>query len=280
MNLADRYKKVQEAIAAAAAKARRDPRAVTLIAVTKTATTDQIKQIIELGHLNLGESRVQQLQQRVAQIDEWLARQQARELKKPLPPPGAVKWHMIGHLQRNKVRAVMPLCQVIHAVDSLRLAEEINDEAERLRMEGAGETAALGGRKAPPGTAAASGAGPTMPAPATVARPPMQVLLEVNVAEEGSKFGVAVGAALHLAEQMDTMDEIQLVGLMCMAPFSSNPEDARPVFVRLREIFEEIRFRKIGGEKFRHLSMGMSGDYQVAIEEGATMVRLGTAVFG
>ncbi len=125
-----------------------------------------------------------------------------------------------------------------------------------------------------------SGAVPATATPVPALRQPTQVLLEVNVAGEGSKFGVAVGAALHLAEQMDTMEEIQLVGLMCMAPFSSNPEDARPVFVRLREIFEEIRFRKIGGEKFRHLSMGMSGDYQVAIEEGATMVRLGPAVFG
>jgi uncharacterized pyridoxal phosphate-containing UPF0001 family protein len=76
------------------------------------------------------------------------------------------------------------------------------------------------------------------------------------------------------------MDDVQLVGLMCMAPFSSNPENARPVFVRLRELFDEIRFRKIGGEKFRHLSMGMSGDYQVAVEEGATMLRVGTAIFG
>jgi hypothetical protein len=266
MNLHDRYKKVTDAIAAAAAKARRDPREVTLIAVTKAATTDQIKQLIDLGHLDLGESRVQQLQQRAAQIDEWLTRQQNRELKKPLPPPGAVRWHMIGHLQRNKVRAMMPLCRVIHSVDSLRLAEEIHEEAERLNSTS----------PSPPGP-------PLLPGitnqPAT-RRPPMQILLEVNVAGEGSKFGVAVGAALHLAEQLDTMDEIHLVGLMCMAPYSANPEDARPVFVRLREVFEEIRFRKIGGEKFKHLSMGMSGDYQVAIEEGATMVRLGTAVFG
>ena len=259
MNLQDRYKKALDAVAAAAAKVRRDPRAVTLIAVTKTATTDQIKQLIELGHLDLGESRVQQLQQRAAQIDEWLIRQQSRELKKPLPPPGAARWHMIGHLQRNKVRSVMSLCSMIHSVDSLRLAEEIHEEAERLRG------------PLPPGGTPATGAGD---------KKPLQVLLEVNVAGEGSKFGVAVGAALHLAEQIDTMDDVHLIGLMCMAPFSSNPEDARPVFVRLREIFEEIKFRKIGGEKFKHLSMGMSGDYPVAIEEGATMVRLGTAVFG
>lgn len=260
MNLHDRYHKVTDSVAAAAAKARRDPRDVTIIAVTKAATTDQIKQLIELGHYNLGESRVQQLQQRAAQIDEWLHRQQGREPKKGqlAPPlPSAIRWHMIGHLQRNKVKPVMPLCRVIHSIDSLRLAEEIHEEAERLR-------ALPPSQDAPPAAPAA----------------PLQILLEVNVAGEGSKFGVAVGAALHLAEQIDTMDEIHLVGLMCMAPFSSNPEDARPVFVRLREVFEEIRFRKIGGEKFRHLSMGMSGDYQVAIEEGATMVRLGSAIFG
>ncbi len=255
MNLQDRMKKVQETIAAAAAKARREPRDVLLIPVTKAATTDQIKHVIEMGHVDLGESRVQQLQQRAAQVEEWLTRQQGRELKKPLPPPGAVRWHMIGHLQRNKVRPVLSMCHAIHSVDSLRLAEEIQEEAERTR-------AAAGGQ------------------PAAAPRAPMQVLLEVNVAGEGSKFGVAVGAATHLAEQIDTMDDVHLIGLMCMAPFSSNPEDARPVFARLREIFEEIKFRKIGGEKFKHLSMGMSGDYPVAIEEGATMVRLGSAIFG
>jgi len=259
MNLQDRYKKVQETIAAAAAKGRRSANEITTIAVTKAATTEQIKQLVEMGHRDLGESRVQQLQQRAAQIDEWLARQQTRMADEPkvraknLPAPGALRWHMIGHLQRNKVRPVMTLCRYIHSVDSLRLAEEVQEEAERVN--------------------ASLAAGAPRP-------DPMQVLLEVNVAGEGSKFGVAVGAAQHLAEQIDTMDDVHLIGLMCMAPFSSNPEDARPVFARLREIFEEIRFHKIGGEKFKHLSMGMSGDYAVAVEEGATMVRLGTAIFG
>jgi len=262
MNLHDRYHKVLDAVATAAGKSRRDPRDVTVIAVTKAATTDQIKQLIDMGHYHLGESRVQQLQQRAAQVDEWLNRQQGREPKKgqtPLPAPSAIRWHMIGHLQRNKVKPVMSLCKMIHSVDSLRLAEEIHEEAERMRSQ-------------PPSQELGT------PPPAPLA--PMQILLEVNVAGEGSKFGVAVGAALHLAEQIDTMDDIHLVGLMCMAPFSSDPENARPVFVRLREIFEEIKFRKIGGDKFKHLSMGMSGDYAVAIEEGATMVRLGSAIFG
>lgn len=263
MNLHDRFEKVQATMAAAAAKAKRAASDVTLIAVTKTASTDQIKQLVEWGHRDFGESRVQQLQQRTAQVDEWLARQQQRraerQSEKNLPGPGELRWHMIGHLQRNKVRPVLPMCRgggIIHSIDSLRLAEEIQDEAARL-----------------------AGA----PAPTNPVGPPAgstRILLEVNVAEEGSKFGVAVGAALHLAEQIDTMDDLQLVGLMCMAPFSANPEDARPVFARLRELFEEIRFRKIGGEKFRHLSMGMSGDYAVAIEEGATLVRVGTAIFG
>lgn len=242
MGLQDRYKKIQDNIAAAAVKAKRDPKSVTLVAVTKSATPENIKTLVELGQFDFGESRVLQLQQRWAQIDEWLHRQQGRTEKK-LPPAGSLRWHMIGHLQRNKVRLVMGVCAMVHSVDSLRLAEEIGDEASRLKR-------------------------------------PMPVLLEVNVAEETSKFGVAVGAALHLAEQIDTMDDVQMVGLMCMAPYSQNPENARPYFARLREIFEEIRFRKIGGDKFRHLSMGMSGDYQVAVEEGATMVRVGTALFG
>ena len=242
MTLQNRFKKINDTIAASAIKARRDPKSITLIAVTKNGPTDQIKQLIEWGHHELAESRVQQLQQRAGQIEEWLLRQQGRTEKK-LPAPGDIRWHMIGHLQRNKVRSVLQLCSFIHSIDSLRLAEEVQDESERLQKI-------------------------------------MPVFLEVNVAGEGSKFGVAVGAAIHLAEQIDTMDDVQLIGLMCMAPHTSNPEDARPVFARLREIFEEIKFRKIGGDKFKHLSMGMSGDYQTAIEEGATMVRIGTALFG
>ena len=242
MNLKERFDKIQQNIAAAAVKSRRDARDVTLVAVTKNGTTDQIKQLVELGHRDFAESKVQQLQQRAAQLDEWLLRQAGRTDKK-MAAPGDIHWHMIGHLQRNKVRPVISICHAVHSVDSLRLAEEIQDEAERLQ------------RITP-------------------------VFLEVNVAGENSKFGVAVGASIHLAEQIDTMDNVHLVGVMCMAPYSANPEDARPVFVRLREIFEEIKFRKIGADRFKHLSMGMSGDYQVAVEEGATMVRIGSALFG
>ncbi|HVX85988.1 MAG TPA: YggS family pyridoxal phosphate-dependent enzyme [Phycisphaerae bacterium] len=265
MTLQENYQKVRETIAAAAAKVRRNPGDVMLVAVTKNASPEQNKQLIELGHLDFGESRVQQLQQRAAQLDEWLARQQNRS-DKHLPPAGyaadgAIRWHMIGHLQRNKVRPVLPIVRMIHSVDSLRLAEEIQDEAERLPATGA----------AGPGLGGGAGNGRSKP---------VQILLEVNVAGESTKFGVAVGAALHLAEQIDTLDDVHLVGLMGMAPHEADNEKTRPVFARLRELFEEIRFRKIGGEKFRHLSMGMSNDYPIAIEEGATIVRIGTALFG
>src|SRR5204862_1529253 len=106
------------------------------------------------------------------------------------------------------------------------------------------------------------------------------VLLQVNASEEKTKFGVAVGAAVHLAEQLDSMEHLQLLGLMTMAPLEDDPEKARPVFVRTREIFDEMKWHKIGGSSLRHLSMGMSHDYKIAVEEGATMVRIGTALFG
>jgi pyridoxal phosphate enzyme (YggS family) len=242
--LADRYHKIRERMAAAAARAKREPSEVQLVAVTKTATPEQIRQAVELGQTELAESRVQQLQQRAAQLAESLARQTKGERgEKPRPKPEDVHWHMVGHLQRNKVKPVLQICSVVHSVDSLRLAEEIQAQAVKLEKT-------------------------------------VQIMLEVNVADEPQKFGVAVGAATHLGEQIDTMEGVQLVGLMAMAPYSEDPEQARHPFARLREIFEEMRFRKIGGNHFRHLSMGMSGDFEVAIEEGATMVRIGSALFG
>jgi PLP dependent protein len=242
MSLLDRYNKINERIAAAAAKARRSPSEITLVAVTKSATPEAIRQLLEAGHQHIAESRVQQLQQRAAQIQEWIDRRSARGAANAIQPP---IWHMVGHLQRNKVKPVLQICRYIHSCDSLRLAEEIQSGVEKEKI-----------------------------------TQPTQVFLEVNVSGEASKYGVAVGAALHLAEQIDTMDGLQLVGLMTMAPITESTDEARPYFARLREIFEEIRFRKIGGNHFKHLSMGMSGDFEAAILEGATMVRIGTALFG
>jgi hypothetical protein len=239
--LAERLAEVKDRIAVAAAKAGRDARDVTLIAVTKTAAPEQMREIVQLGVSDLGESRVQVIQQRIPQLNEFFARQ--RTHGEPGAVPAKLRWHMIGHLQRNKVKPLLPMVDYIHSVDSLRLAEEIE---------------AAGGKL-----------GKTVP-----------VLLEVNASEESQKFGVAVGAAVHLAEQIASMDNIALVGLMTMAPLTEDVEKARFVFARTREIFDEMKWHKIGGAGFRHLSMGMSNDYEVAIAEGATMVRIGTSLFG
>jgi len=238
--LAQRLSEVKDRISAACAKANRQTNEVTLIAVTKNAAPEQIREIIQLGVGDLGESRVQSLAQRVPQINEFFVRQQARgegEL------PARLRWHMIGHLQRNKVKVVLSGVDLIHSIDSLRLAEEIDVQAGKM------------GRKA-------------------------SVLLQVNASEESSKHGVAVGAAVHLAEQIASMDHVQILGLMTMAPLTEKADEARKVFARTREIFEEMRWHKIGGNLLRHLSMGMSNDFEQAIAEGATMVRIGSLLFG
>ena len=149
---------------------------------------------------------------------------------------------MIGHLQRNKVRHVLPITCLIHTVDTLRLAEEINISAAKQNL-----------------------------CP--------KVLLQVNTSKEPQKYGVPVGAATHLAEQIETLPNLQLVGLMTMAPLTHNKSVVRACFVRARELFIEMRGEKIVGNHFTELSMGMSSDYEIAVEEGATILRIGSAIF-
>jgi pyridoxal phosphate enzyme (YggS family) len=238
--LYDKLKQVRDRIEKACTKARRDPSEVTLIAVTKTAAPEQIREILQLGVCDLGESRVQVLTQRAVQINEFHQRQLTRTDSEVAPK---LRWHMIGHLQRNKVKQVVPIVSLIHSVDSLRLAEEL--EALAIKAE----------KKIP-------------------------VLMQINASEESQKHGVAVGAAVHLAEQIDSMPHLQLLGLMSMAPFSEDEAKVRQCFARTREIFDEMKWHKIGGTTLKHLSMGMSHDFESAIAEGATMVRVGTAIFG
>lgn len=244
--LKEAYKKVTDRIAEATVKSGRKAGDVVMVAVTKNATVDQIQQLIELGHSDLGENRVQQLEQRVHQIDEFIAR--PRTLAGAVPKskelmPEHVRWHMIGHLQRNKVKQTVPLVSLIHSVDSLRLAEELHNYAARHDLT-------------------------------------IDILLQVNTAGEARKSGVAAPAAIHLAEQIDTMMHLRLRGLMTMAPLAEDPEASRPVFARTAEIFEDIKKAKVAGPSFNVLSMGMSGDFTVAIEEGANVVRIGSALFG
>ncbi len=238
--LAEKLQLVRERIAAAAEKAKRDPAEVTLVAVTKTAAPEQVREILQLGIADLGESRAQVLTQRIAQVNEFVQRQHANAGSLV---PEKVRWHMIGHLQRNKAKAVLPLISLIHSIDSLRLAEELDVQAAKI------------GRRVP-------------------------VLMQVNASEEANKHGVAVGAAVHLAEQIDSMPNLQLVGLMTMGPLEESEAKVRQAFSRTREIFEEMRWHKIGGSNLRHLSMGMSDDFETAIAEGSTMVRIGTLLFG
>ncbi len=224
---------VNDRIAAACDRVGRQGDRIRLVAVTKSVDLETIESLAALGQVDLGESRVQALVARAQALAEM--------------PPGPrgrpeVCWHMVGHLQRNKVKACLAVAHVIHSVDSLRLAEEISARA------------AQAGRVA-------------------------ECLMEINCSGERQKSGVAVGASSHLAEQIATLKGIRLTGLMTLAPLTAEPEEARFAFVRLRELFEDMRTDKIGGKVFEQLSMGMSNDFEVAVEEGATIVRIGTALF-
>lgn len=241
-SLQKRYALVKDRVAAAARSAGRSPESIILVAVTKFAEPDQVRTLVEMGHRDFGENRVQHLIQQAAMVEEFLAR--ARML------PGAakvssepVRWHMIGHLQRNKARKACEVARLIHSVDSLRLAEEL-------------QTIALRRDK------------------------PLDILIEVNCSGEASKHGCPVPAAGPLAEQIDTMINVRVRGLMTMAAPDVAEAEVRATFERCRELFDEIRKTGVADGAFNLLSMGMSGDFEAAIEEGANIVRIGTSIFG
>lgn len=247
--LKDAYKRITESIAETAERCGRRADSAMMIAVTKTASPDQIRQLVEMGHRDLGESRVQQLIQRVASLEEFLSRRRAmgsiaaRTANAADQLPDFVRWHMIGTLQRNKVKQVIPIVHLVHSIDSLRLAEELHNYGAQKDVT-------------------------------------IDVLIQVNASGEITKHGVASPAVFHLAEQIDSMIHLRLRGLMTMGPLSDNPEDARPAFARTAEIFNDIRDANIGDGHVTVLSMGMSNDYKVAIEEGANLLRIGRSLFG
>ncbi|MBN1507341.1 MAG: YggS family pyridoxal phosphate-dependent enzyme [Sedimentisphaerales bacterium] len=236
LKLADRVAHVEQNIAAACARSGREPGDVRLVVVTKSADFEAIKEVLRLGYSHFGENRVQQLKKVAAQVGELLQQEAGTGVARE------VHWHMIGHLQRNKVRQILPMVSLVHSVDTLRLAEEINSSAARMNV-----------------------------------RP--RILLQINTSNEPQKYGVPVGAATHLAEQIETLPNLQLIGLMTMAPLTRNKDVIRGCFTRARELFFEMRGEKIVGEQFTELSMGMSSDYEIAIEEGATILRIGSAIF-
>jgi pyridoxal phosphate enzyme (YggS family) len=233
VKISEKIERVKDTINSVCARVGRDLGEIKLVIVTKSATFEQIKEVLQLGVTDLGENRVQQLKKVSAQVDEFL--QESGD-------NWQVRWHMIGHLQRNKVRQVLPMVSLIHSVDTLRLAEEINTSAAKLGL-----------------------------CP--------EVLLQVNTSNEPQKYGVPVGAATHLAEQVETLPNLKLVGLMTMAPLTHNKDIVRTCFIRARELFVEMRGERIVGPQFTELSMGMSSDYEVAVEEGATVLRIGSAIF-
>ena len=235
--IAERIKQVKETISAACAKVGRDPAKVKLVIVTKSASIEDIEKVIRLGYTELGESRVQQLKKVSTQIADFI---DSDKNKSKLPEK--INWNMIGHLQRNKVRQVLPTISLIHSVDTLRLAEEINTAAAKLNLK-------------------------------------PKILLQINTSNEPQKYGVPVGAAIHLAEQIETLPNLTLKGLMAMAPLTRNKDAVRACFIRARELFVEMQGERVTGTQFQELSMGMSSDYEIAVEEDSTIVRIGSAIF-
>lgn len=218
---------VRRRIAAAAERAGRDPGRVRLVAVTKGQELSDIRTVLSAGVADLGENRVQELVRKAE-----AARQEG------LSP----HWHMIGQLQRNKVKALLGWCRIIHSVDRPSVGEEIARRA--------------------------------------AAGPAVDVLVEVNVAGEESKSGVPPDQAEELVRALTSWPALRVKGLMTVAPAVPDPERNRPIFRQLRELLERLRALEIPGTDLVELSMGMSLDYQVAVEEGATLVRVGTAIFG
>lgn len=221
----DNYRFVKTEIEKIAKDTGRDPNEITLIAVSKTKPLSDIEALISIGVEDFGENKVQEL------CDKY------ENVSKP------VKFHQIGHLQTNKVKYVVDKAALIHSVDSIRLAKEIQKEAAKKDI---------------------------------IA----QVLIEVNIAREESKFGLMAEEVIPFLEEIKDYDHIHVNGLMTIAPFVDNPEDNRKYFRELKQLSLDITCKNIDNIDMNVLSMGMTNDYRVAIEEGATMVRVGTAIFG
>ena len=239
--LIENLKRIEANVAEACARQNRTADEVQLVAVTKTGDVDTIGTLLSLGRRHLGESKVQGLIDRRETIRQ-MGRNPSPSAGEPDTPEP--QWHMVGHLQRNKVKPLLPVVSMIHSVDSLRLVEEINTMAARLGLS-----------------------------------QKVNILLQVNTSKEKQKYGLAVGAVVALAEQVVSLPNLALRGLMTMTPLDADEQTSRFCFGRCRELFEEIRGERIVACGFDHLSMGMSQDYAIAVEEGATMIRIGRALF-
>ncbi|MGN0292477.1 MAG: YggS family pyridoxal phosphate-dependent enzyme [Lachnospiraceae bacterium] len=217
---------VESRVQAACKRAGRPREDVLLIAVSKTKPVELIREIMETGTKDFGENKVQEMCNKI------------EEIKEPL------NWHLIGHLQRNKVKYIVDKACLIHSVDSLRLAEEIQKEAVKKGVD-----------KVP-------------------------VLIEVNMAQEDSKDGISASETEELVREIAQLPNVQIRGLMTIAPFVDDPEENRVHFRAMRRLRDRLKAMEIPGVEMTELSMGMTNDFEVAIEEGSTMIRVGTAIFG
>lgn len=220
-NLANVEKNIEQACK----NAGRSRDEVTLIAVSKTKPVEMLQEIYDENIRDFGENKVQELCSKIEQL------------------PSDIRWHMIGHLQRNKVKYIVGKVELIHSVDTYRLAEEINIQAKKQNVI-------------------------------------VPILVEVNIAHEESKFGISAEDAILLVEDISKLENIRIKGLMTIAPYVENPEDNRLYFRKIKQLSVDITNKNIDNVSMEILSMGMTGDYMVAIEEGATMVRVGTGIFG
>lgn len=221
----DQLREVEEKISAACQRAGRNREDVTLIAVSKTKPVETLKEAYDLGIRVFGENKVQELTQKYEVL------------------PKDIHWHMIGHLQTNKVKYIIDKVDLIHSVDSLKLAQTVEKEAVKHGLV-------------------------------------KDILIEVNVAEEESKFGLRMEEVIPFLEQISGFSHVRVRGLMTIAPFVENAEENRSIFADLHKLSVDIEKKNIDNVNVSILSMGMTNDYEVAIEEGATMVRVGTGIFG
>jgi len=223
--IADNVKTLKQRIARCCEKAGRHADAVKLICVTKQASIEDIVEVVRLGVTDIGENRVQDALEKYRAIGD------------------KVTWHLIGHLQTNKVKDAVRIFSLIHSVDSVKVAYEIDKEAKKINKV-------------------------------------QDVLVQVNTSGEATKYGIAPEAAIDMIKEISSYQNINIKGLMTMAPEVDNPESVRPHFRALRELLDKINERRTTNDERRTLSMGMTNDFEVAIEEGATLVRVGRAIFG
>lgn len=235
-SIVDNLSKINERIARAAEQSKRTPDSITLVAVTKGRSVAEIQAVLTAGATDIGENRVQEAQQKYAPVNAFV------DTTGPNAGGDTGRWHLVGHLQRNKVKAALEMFSLIHSVDSLRLLAEIAHRSEQRSQR-------------------------------------TDVLIQINTTREASKHGVAADDVFQFIEDAQAYPAARIIGLMTMGQLTPLPDANRPAFALLRSLAEKIEVQKFPGVTMKYLSMGMTNDFEVAIQEGANLVRIGRAIF-